>query len=250
MNTLQHIEIILPDSNENFAKNLLSFLSPFGTVEESSIIFTPSNSTFVPKISLSFEKIDTPTVSFATDTTTIEIPLINETGIAKRSPHKYTSIELNEFISRLTDKQLDTVDHLGFNLPWFEGIHPTILKLREELKDKSLYHLFPTGEAWDFIIPRTKDEITTGIIDYKTIKKPKFEIVSFEKTSTPLIQCDLSIQESYENFTKLFPEALHIPEIRNMWVYIKNPYNIDFCFVVNEVGEGDWSEFFGESRLI
>jgi hypothetical protein len=102
------------------------------------------------------------------------------------------------------------IDHVGFNLPWFSsGVHPRILQLREELSSYCLYHRFPSGEPWDFIIPGNRDEIARQeAVDYTMVKRPKFEIVSFDKASTPLLQFDFQMNTSYEILQGLFPEAL------------------------------------------
>ena len=127
------------------------------------------------------------------------------------------------------------------------------LELREQLKQTCLYHTFPKhleDAPWDFIIPGTKEEIERSTqVDYQRVRKPKVEIVSFENSSTPLIQIDIQINGRYEDLVATFPEALHVPDIRNMWVYVKNEFGIDLCFVLNEVSEKDWSYQFAKERL-
>lgn len=171
----------------------------------------------------------------------------------KQSPYRYAQISLEEFTKRMRFFSLKGIDHTGFNLPYFEGIHPQILKLREELRDSCLYHTFPKhleDAPWDFILPGTKEEIQRLTqIDYWQIRKPKIEIVSFNTSSTPLIQIDVQVKGKYEDLRTLFPEVLHIPEIRNMWVYIANDFDIDVCFVLNEISERDWSYQFAKERL-
>jgi hypothetical protein len=143
------------------------------------------------------------------------------------------------------------IDHGGFNLPWFSsGLHPDILGLREHLSSRCLYHKFPTGEPWDFIIPGDTHEIVRRkSVDYDRNRRPKFEVVSFEKASTPIIQFDILVNANYETFAQLFPESLLDTELRNSWVYLENPYSIDVCLVINEFSEGDWSAFFKDCRL-
>lgn len=133
------------------------------------------------------------------------------------------------------------------------GIHPEIQTLREYCKDKSLYHLFPTGENWDFIIPATKEEITgKASIEYSLLRRPKVEIVTFEKTSKPLIQIDVNISKktTLDELKKLFPEGLVDENINNIWIYMKNPLGIDICYVLNPGDDPDWSPFFKDSRFI
>jgi hypothetical protein len=88
-----------------------------------------------------------------------------------------------------------------------------------------LYHEFPTGEPWDFIIPGDTHEIDHHkAVDYTKIRRPKFEVVSFDKASTPLIQFDVGVNLNYETFAPLFPESINDPEFRNIWVYLENPF--------------------------
>jgi hypothetical protein len=181
------------------------------------------------------------------------VELVNTTGENRQSPHAYFHITAHDFIQRLAQENLSLVgiDHAGCNLPWFAaGLHPQIAWLRDQLSKGCLYHLFPTGEAWDFILPGDTEEIRgQREIDYSKTRRPKFEIVSFEKSSTALVQFDVQLNASYEQLLGLFPEALNDPNLRNLWIYLENPYSIDVCVVANPYSPGDWSEFFKASRL-
>jgi len=139
---------------------------------------------------------------------------------------------------------LARLDHVGFNLPWFEdGVHPEILKLRKLLAPASAYYLFPTGENWDFILPASKAEITSNSIDLSKDRHPKFEIVSFDMTSTPLVQIDCAVQQPYEAIKQRFPEGIPEDNLKDTWVAIQNPYGIDIFFVIGELKDKDWSGF-------
>ncbi len=181
------------------------------------------------------------------------IKVENSTGIEKRSPHAYGYVSLADVASRLESAGLTFVglDHLGFNLPWFSSdLHPQIAAFRSTYSSMCLYHCFPSGEAWDFILPGDRNEILgRKEIDYKITRKPKFELVSFEKTSKPLIQIDLSTHASYQELALLFPESLKDPQIGNVWLYLENRFTIDVCLVLNPFSEGDWSDFFKGCRL-
>jgi len=121
--------------------------------------------------------------------------------------------------------------------------------LRNKLKDKSLYHLFPTGDNWDFVIPGSLEEISGAIpVDYELDRKPKFEIVSFDGCSTPLVQIDIATNLEYEYIKDLFPEGIHLDDIKSVWVYLKSNYSFDVCLVLNEAGRG-WTKFFKDHRL-
>ncbi len=251
MNTLQEITLILPHKDLNLTHQLQSFLSHFGIQESNTIRFNQSNPKFLPLIKVVISDVLRPKVSFTFLDKQIEVELINTTGEEKQSPHIYTPIAIEDFLKRMENKDISELDHAGFDLPWFQSdMHPEIEKLRTALKHACLYYLFPTGESWDFIIPGTEDEIHTPNDPDLTIKRrPKFEIVSLNKTSTPLIQFDFMVKEEFENLVELFPEAIHDPELKNMWVYIQNPFGIDICFVLNEYSSSDWGNFFRDHRL-
>jgi hypothetical protein len=184
---------------------------------------------------------------------TLAVQIENITGQHKQSPHAYRPLSIETVRHRLTIAgiRLVSLDHVGCNLPWFAaGVHPRIGQLRQELAARCLYHRFPTGEPWDFIIPGDKEEIAKSKeIDYNTIRRPKFELVSFDNASMPLLQFDVAVNARYERFATLFPEALNDPEFRNVWLYLENPYPIDVCLVLNEFTARDWSDFFQGCRL-
>lgn len=81
------------------------------------------------------------------------------------------------------------------------------------------------------------------------VRRPKFEIVSFDKASTPLLQLDIQMNTSYEILQGLFPEALDDPLICNLWIYLEYPYGLDICLVANGFSEKDWSSYFAGSRI-
>ena len=165
----------------------------------------------------------------------------------------YRSLSVETVTQRLTSSAIRWVgiDHVGVNLPWFApSVHPEIFQLREKLSPYCLYHQFPTGEPWDFIIPGDKDEIARRhVVDYSEVRRPKFELVSFENASKPLIQFDVSVNVEYMRFLRLFPEALNDPELKNIWIYLESPYPVDICLVINEFVGTDWSAFFKGHRL-
>ena len=177
----------------------------------------------------------------------------NTTGISKQSPYSYKHLSVETVNQRLVSSEvrLIGIDHAGFNLPWFSsGLHPCILQLREKLSSRCLYHRFPTGEPWDFIIPGDNDEIANcKAVDYTRVRRPKFELVSFSNASTPLVQFDISVNAGYEQFSQLFPEALNDPKFGNIWVYLESPYEVDVCLVINAFTERDWSDFFKGFRI-
>ncbi len=177
----------------------------------------------------------------------------NTTGIEKKSPHEYGFVALEEVNSRLDAEGLSIVDvdHLGFNLPWFEpGLHPQIAGLRSLLTPACLYHHFPSGEAWDFILPGDCEEIfSRKPVDYSHLRRPKFELVSFEKASKPLIQMEVITPARFEKLAELFPESLQDPQIGNVWVYLRNGLTIDVCLVLNPASDEDWSGYFKGCRL-
>jgi hypothetical protein len=238
-----------------FTTTLPSLLGALGQYEGQVLALTGVNTNFYPRLFLNFHSASPSVLTdfVLSNGETLSVKVENTTGLNKASPHSYRHLNINEVRQRLDDSgfRLVGIDHLGFNLPWFEpGLHPEILRLRKELSTRCLYHRFPTGEPWDFILPGDIDEIERRkTVDYTLVRRPKFELVSFDKASTPLVQLDVGVNASYESFSALFPEALNDPGLRNIWVYLENPTAIDLCLVLNEAVQGDWGDFFAGSRL-
>ena len=251
---LKGVQYKIPNTNREFVSHFLNYLSPLGEVKNDEITLNLSNENFFPVTSILFTEINTSQVSFIfSDNKSFSVDIVNTTGVTKNSPHKYSYISLEEFINRISPYKLKYIDHTGFNLPYFSGIHPKILYLREKLKSVCLYHTFPKhleDAPWDFILPATIEEISKAVeTDYSLNRKPKIEIVSFDKSSTPIIQFDIQLEGKYEDWVKIFPEAIQVPEIKSLWVYIQNDFGIDVCFVLNEAHEKDWSYYFSKERL-
>jgi hypothetical protein len=251
---LTKVQFCLPSKDKNFEEQFRHFLSPLGEVTTNGINLALSNKDVLPKTSFVFEGSEHPFMLFMFDDSgSTKVEITNTTGATKQSPYRYAHMTLEELVERIRPFRLQGLDHTGFNLPSFEGVHPKILELRQELKDTCLYHTFPKhleDAPWDFILPGTQEEINgSQKTDYRHVRKPKLEIVSFENSSTPLLQIDIQVQGNYEDMVKVFPEALHVPEIRNMWVYLQNDFGIDVCFVLNEASENDWSYQFRNDRL-
>jgi 8-oxo-dGTP pyrophosphatase MutT (NUDIX family) len=252
---LERIVVRLPNTSAEFTAGLAALLDVFGQRENSVLALHSSDPSFYPKLFVDFqaEQAGVRTDFVLSDGETISVQVENTTGLNKQSPHVYRPLSVEAVSHRLTTAgiRLVGIDHVGCNLPWFSaGWHPRIGQLRRELSARCLYHRFPTGEPWDFIIPGDREEIAKRKdIDYNTTRRPKFELVSFVNASTPLIQFDVGVNASYERFLALFPEALNDSEFRNVWLYLENPYPIDVCLVLNEYTERDWSDFFQGYRL-
>jgi hypothetical protein len=250
MSVLKSINLLLPNNHSWFSEPFLNFLSPLGKRRNDQISFTPSNSAYLPEITLTTASVPNARAIFNLSEKSLEIEISNRTGQERTSPEIYQPIHLEEFLKRIELLELQRLDHVGFNLPWFTGVHPDVLKLRNVLAEQSAYYLFPTGQAWDFILPATENEILTNDIDLSKNRYPKFEIVSFEKSSMPLIQIDLSVRTRFEELKILFPEGIIDQDLKNIWVYLTNPYGIDICVVIGEKRNGDWSDFFSGHRLL
>jgi hypothetical protein len=253
---LEKITVRFPDTDTDFTRGLTSLIDTLGYNENGVLRLTHSSQGIYPEISLDFQSgcSDMMTDFTLTDGEIFSVKIENTTGISKQSPYSYKHLGIETVSQRLVCSgiRLTGIDHVGFNLPWFSsGLHPRILQLREKLSAHCLYHRFPTGEPWDFIIPGDNDEIDKcRAVDYTKVRRPKFELVSFGNASTPLIQLDVSVDVDYESFSPLFPEALHDPSFRNLWVYLETPYAIDVCLVINRFPEErDWSSFFEGFRL-
>lgn len=250
MEYLNQISILLPDQDPDFTNTFTTFLFPFAEHCEGGISFNKSQSGYMPQVKLQFTDVNTPQVHFELTQETQILELKNKTGLEKRSPHIYTAIMLADFLERMQQHTIHGLDHLGFDIPWFDGVHPEILQLRKFLKAQCLYYLFPTGEAWDFILPGTLNEMQlAGDPDLTLVRRPKFEIVSIDKVSTPLVQFEFKTSLKYSEMAQLFPEAIAVPEVPNVWVYIQNSYGVDICCVLNEQSESDWCAFFSGHRL-
>ena len=252
---LEKITISLPGAHAGFNRQLVSLFKMLGERSSYGLDLTKSDRSFYPLLAIDFQSTRSAvSVDFLlSNRGAVPIVVENTTGVEKKSPHAYGHLEIDSVAERLAPAGLviSGVDHLGVNLPWFAtGPHPRILQLRETIKRECLYHCYPTGEPWDFILPGTLDEIAgRQTVDYRKVRRPKFELVSFGKASTPLIQIDLGVNGRYEAFKTLFPEALADEVFRNIWIYLKNPNAIDICLVINEYSEGDWSEFFKGCRF-
>jgi hypothetical protein len=252
---LEKITINLSRNHAGFNNQLASWLAVLGRKKPLALDLIASDPSFYPRLAIGLQSGHSGVgVDFLLSNGEIDsVRVENSTGMQKQSPHSYKPLGIEEVAGRFTAAgiQLAGIDHVGFNLPWFApGIHPRILQLREQMAPVCLYHRYPSGEPWDFILPGDPDEITGHrAVDYNRIRRPKFELVSFEKASKPLIQIDLGVNLRFERFAERFPEALVDPAFRNIWIYLENPHPVDICLVINEYSEGDWSGFFNGYRL-
>lgn len=253
MSFLASICLLFPKLTHPFFKEFFSLFTSVITRKNNCFVFKNAMIGFFPEIRI--EECDTNFVTAkfcSSNQESFFLPIKNITNKQRESVYNYKAISIEELENRIGKEFCKSLDHVGCNLPWFtQSVHPKILKIRQKLKKRCLYHLYPTGENWDFIIPGFKEEILTNKrIDYSLTRKPKFEIVSFDICSTPLIQFDVCLSYKFEELVKIFPEAIHVNELRNMWVYLKNPYGIDVCLVLNEFKNENWSGFFEKSRLL
>ncbi len=252
---LEKIIIRFPHVLQGLVRQLTLFLDASLVRTDGGIAAKPSNKRYLPTVSLScdsdedFAKADFSLSSHET----VSVFIRDITGVVRRNPSAYRRLPLTEVRDRFTGNgiEIQGIDHIGFNLPWFDrGLHPVIADLRQRLKTLCLYHRFPTGEPWDFIIPGEVDEIRgSKTIDYDKVRKPKFEIVSFDKSSTPLVQIDVAVAVTHEQFSSLFPEALNDMSMKNIWVYVETQCDLDICLVINEKSLRDWTPFFRGHRI-
>jgi hypothetical protein len=247
---LESIRIKFSSTDTSFATGFSSFFDVLAENQDRTLSLTSSSKGFFPKIQLDFQSGQPHTqVDFVlSDGEIFPVTVENVTGAIRPSPHTYQPVSLESVSQRFLASEIYLVgiDHMGFNLPWFSpGLHPKILELRDKLASRCLYHRYPSGEPWDFILPGDLDEIhNRAAVDYDLVRKPKFELVSFDKASIPLVQLDLGVNTGYPEFQRLFPEALDDSEFKNIWIYLENPYQVDVCLVINEYQAGDWSGFF------
>jgi hypothetical protein len=251
---LERITLRLPGTGPDFHGPLLNLLSPLGSSAPCRLEFTPSDSAFFPRISMEFDSPErNASAKFFHSGKDTCVRIENITGREKKNPVPYRHLAVEEASGRISAAgwRIRCVDHVGFNLPWFGAdLHPRIRELRAELADTCLYHTYPGGEPWDFILPGTAAEISgSRAVDYSSLRRPKFELVSFDGASTPLIQIDLHLDARFEEFCRLFPKALADRGLNNIWIYLENPYSVDVCLVLNGESPGDWSGFFRGCRL-
>jgi hypothetical protein len=252
---LEVITLSFPLIADSFSEQFLTLLSPQGRRDADQLEISCSGVKFLPRIKLSFsgEGDDVQAHFFLAHEKMLCLSITNTTGIYKLHPKPYQHLKLETINHRLVTAgiRLTEIDHVGANLPWFgKRIHPQISNLRERLSSSCLYHHYPSGELWDFILPGDAAEISRqNAIDYNMVRRPKFELVSFELASTPLVQIDILSTGNFKSLSALFPEALADPEFKTIWLYTQNPYGIDICLVLNEPSRQDWSKFFSGCRL-
>jgi hypothetical protein len=256
LDLLYTITIHFPETCHDLLDGLSTLLGQTVARDGTSYEIRPTTERHLPTVGLDLKSsTDYPVAEFYySDNESLAVDIKNITGLERRHPSSYRALEIFEVVDRLSRNGISVsfVDHIGFNLPWFgKQIHPAVADLRNRLKTLCLYHLFPTGKLWDFIIPGEVAEIRKRRrIDYSQIRRPKFEIVSFEKASTPLVQIDLSVAKDYETIRSLFPEGLDDRSMRNVWIYLRNASVADVCLVINEKKTEDWSSFFEGHRLV
>jgi len=245
------IEVVLPDRDGSFADCLASFLSPCGKRQDDCFHIAPSDPTQLPRVTVRFAREGSVSVRFVSGLATVVVDVVNVTGREVRSPHVYSHIALTDVAERLQDGPPEFLDHVGVDLPWFGELHPSIEALRATIANKTAYYLFPTGEPWDFILPAHEEEILLHReMDLTVTRRPKFEIVSIDKVSTPILQFDIAVPYSFERIASLFPEGIADSRQRNVWVYVDSPMALDVCLVLNEGQMNtDWCEFFSGHRL-
>ncbi len=251
---LERITLQFPGTHPKFHGCLLALLANLGRAGASGLELSISDPGYFPRLSIEFQSPGAgPLAAIRVGGADIITRIENITGIEKRNPLPYQPLAIDAVSMRIgaAGWKIIRADHIGFNLPWFgPGVHPRIGDLRKQLAGACLYHTYPSGEPWDFILPGDPEEIARRkSVDYTKTRRPKFELVSFDGASTPLVQIDISADARFEDFTRLFPEALADPAFRNIWVYLENPYSIDVCLVVNEDSEGDWCGMFQGCRI-
>lgn len=246
--TLQSASISLP-LDKPFFDVLTDLLKNCGEVDDATFSVTPTQKNFLPKLQLVADSSKNPSIEFICDKTVLSQDIVNQTGVTKHSPYDYKLLSLVEITKRLAPVgEIRAIDHLGVNFPWFDGLSPVLKEFRTQLSNLSAYFRFPEGQDWDFILPATSKEINSDNIDLNTIRRPKLELVSFEKASTPIVQIDCITTIGFDLLRELFPEGIAEEELKNVWVYIVTDMDIDLCLVLNESTDADWSSYFKGHR--
>jgi hypothetical protein len=252
---LQTITLSFPQNSQELFTQLGSLFSSIISLRSNEICFTTSASGMLPHIHLACsENQYTYSARFQfSNAETHRIEITNTTGMSRQHPGGYQALPMQQVCQRLAQTHIRvlSLDHAGFNLPWFDGgLHPLLHSLSKKLSAASLYHTFPGGEPWDFILPGDTAEIDgSKPIDYNLLRQPKFELVSFDKSSRPLIQLDMGLNCSFKTLHNLFPEALDESALGKIWVYLKNPGEVDICLVMGTHSSEDWSSYFRGCRI-
>lgn len=187
---------------------------------------------------------------FITDEEQIHVGITDSTGESKRSPHTYSPIALSDFLSRMDGISLGVMDHIGFDLPWFQGTRPDIVRPEKNFAPPLCVSLVADKRGLGFYLTCDKKEICSqSELNYSLVRRPKFEIVSISKVSTPIIQFEFHVHKTFQELTAFFPEAIAVENPGNVWVYIKNSIDVDICFVLNEYRDGDWGGFLKNNRI-
>ncbi len=254
MGLLQKVTFSFTERYKEFYNQFFALFSNVLKAYNTKYVISSSNDQYYPRVIIeSVSSGDSVIIKFDGSELNEKVIIRNETGVTKESYEKYSAIDLEDLKIRFLKNNIEIIklDHIGFNLPWFQGgIHPRIQNLRHKLTKKCLYHKYPSGEPWDFILPGTEDEILHQIsIDYSLIRKPKIELVSFEKSSIPIIQFDVGGSCKKTHLQEIFPEGLYDQYLGNIWICVKNPFDVDLFIVLGEEHAGDWSNYLKDNRI-
>lgn len=161
---LEEIALRFPGTDAGFTGGLASLIGVLGKQEDRVLELTRSSPSFYPQVLVELQsgRPGILTDFRLSNGETISFQVENSTGLGKANRHAYRPLSVETVKHRLmaSGVRLVGVDHTGFNLPWFSsGLHPRIVQLWEALSARCLYHRYPTGEPWDFILPGDLDEI-------------------------------------------------------------------------------------------
>jgi len=161
---LEKIRIRLPNTNFKFMEDFLELMNVLGNIESRVFRLPSSCHAFFPRVELGFQPQRTSILTdfILSDGESLSVAVENSTRLEKPSPFSYQPLSVESVTRRLTssDIRLVGIDHVGINLPWFaSNVHTQIFQLRKKLSLYCLYHRFPTGEPWDFIIPETRTKL-------------------------------------------------------------------------------------------
>jgi hypothetical protein len=120
---LQTITFRFPDQGKAYGNQLFLLLAPFGQPADNKILFDKASPDFYPNIAFCNAPTAQPTVQFELSGRSIDIEISNKTGQVKTSPEKYSLITIEDFVERTKQWEFVRLDHVGFNLPWFDTVH-------------------------------------------------------------------------------------------------------------------------------
>lgn len=164
--------------------------------------------------------------------------------------HTSTSIiyrlPIDELVKRLRG-HIVRIDHTGINIP--SAIVPVDQWHRfvRRIASQANLYKYPTTDTWPFILPATKQEYETDIVEFPAGREPKFEIVYDSYAPVLTIQIDIESNLTRPQVERLFPGpyGVSFPDLADYFrtVYVHHEWPglaVRFDIRFKSEGPGDW----------